>query len=530
MPRFLRGPIALLAVGLLLSPAAAAPPTLTSLFPAGAQRGQTVEVAAAGSFEKWPCELWVSGKGVTAKPAKAKGHFTITVAADAELGVYQARAHDAQGASGMRSFVVGTLPEVVEKEPNDSPAQAQSVPPSAVVNAKLAKRGDVDCFAVQLKKGQTFVAAIDANRVLQSPMDAVLQIVSADGFVLKQGNDTDGLDPRVIFSVPKDGTYIARVFAFPAQPDSGIRFSGAETYLYRLTLTTGGYADYSWPLAVAAKAPRTVELVGWNLPPSARRVKVPAGGVRLATLAPPGIAEPVALPVEPHPCHLVSELAKRAAIAPFTASGRLDKHGQTDSFPLTAKKNQPLTLQVETGAVGVPLAPVLRVLDKSGKQLVRAESNGSSSSVQATFKPPADGTYRVEVRDLFGAGGARHVYRLRVLTPEPDFALTVATDRVTITPGKPTDIPVTVVRQNGFKPTVAISVEGLPAGVSAVPQPGKPDAKTITLRFTAKQPHAGAAIRIIGRADGTTHAATAPGGLRDLDVWLTVAAPAAKKK
>jgi hypothetical protein len=146
--------------------------------------------------------------------------------------------------------------------------------------------------------------------------------------------------------------------------------------------------------------------------------------------------------------------------------------------------------------------------------------------VQATFKPPADGTYRVEVRDLFGAGGARHVYRVRVLTPEPDFALTVASDRITVALGKPTDIPVTVVRQNGFKPAVTLAVEGLPAGVSAVPQPGKPDAKTVTLRFTAKQPHAGAAIRVVGRAAGTTHAATF-GGLPDL--WLTVAAPAKKK-
>ena len=49
---------------LLPAYASAAPPTLDSLFPAGGQRGKTVEVAAAGTFERWPVSIWVNGKGV----------------------------------------------------------------------------------------------------------------------------------------------------------------------------------------------------------------------------------------------------------------------------------------------------------------------------------------------------------------------------------------------------------------------------------------------------------------------------------
>jgi len=53
--------------------ACAAPPAVTSLFPAGAQRGTTVEVTAAGTFERWPVQAWISGHGVAVAPGKDKG-------------------------------------------------------------------------------------------------------------------------------------------------------------------------------------------------------------------------------------------------------------------------------------------------------------------------------------------------------------------------------------------------------------------------------------------------------------------------
>ena len=96
-----------------------------------------------------------------------------------------------------------------------------------------------------MKKGQTLVASLEANRTLRSPMDAMLQIVSADGFVLDENNDFHGLDPQIAFTAKKDGTYIARVYAFPSSPDSSIRFFGSDACIYRLTLTTGAIRGLS---------------------------------------------------------------------------------------------------------------------------------------------------------------------------------------------------------------------------------------------------------------------------------------------
>jgi hypothetical protein len=188
MPRNLRSGWFVIALFLALPLSArTAPPKLDYLFPAGAQRGTTVEITAAGTFERWPVKAYVEGNGVELKPAKTSGKLTVTVAKDAEPGVYWIRLYDAEGATIARPFIVGTLPEVMEQEPNDDPKKPQVLDKSqVVVNGRLDKPGDVDTFAVKLTKGQTLVASLEAYRTLRSPMDGVLQILSADGFVLEQ--------------------------------------------------------------------------------------------------------------------------------------------------------------------------------------------------------------------------------------------------------------------------------------------------------------------------------------------------------
>jgi hypothetical protein len=508
---------------------------VTFLSPAGGQRGTTVEVTAGGSFDKWPVEVWVSGKGVTAVAGKDKGKLTVTVAADAEPGPYWVRVYDDTGSSGLRPFVVGTRRELAEKEPNNDPGEAQAVdPPAAVVNGRLEKSGDVDTFAVKLRKGQTLVADVEAHRTLRSPMDAVVQAVSADGFVLDQDNDTLGLDPRVVFTAPADGTYLARVFAFPATPDSSIKFAGAETFVYRLTLTTGGYIDHSWPLAVPADDPGTVELVGWNVPVAAKAVAVPPGRGPVRVFH-PEVANTATVAVEPHPCWVADAVPMEPLTPPFTVSGKLTSPREAGRFMVAGRKGKPLTLSVAARDLGFPLSPVLTVSDPAGKVVGRAEPRGPNDDVELTATPTEDGPLTVEVRDLFRAGGPRYAYRLTVRPAEPDYTLTVASDRITCPPGKPTDLAVTMNRKNGFAKDVTVTVEGLPDGVTAAV--AKSDAKAITLRLEAKEKFAPGPVRIVGTVAGEKHLArTATAALADFgtaveDLWLAPAgtAPPPKK-
>lgn len=512
---------------LFAASALSAPPAVTYLYPAGAQQGTTVEVTAAGLTDAG-AKVWVSGKGVSAE--SAKGKLKVSVAKDAVPGVYWLRAHNADGASGPRPFIVGALPEVAEKEPNDDFKKPQLIEvPSAVVNGKLEKSGDVDCFAVQLKKGQTLIASLEAHDTLRSPIDAMMQVLSGDGFVLDENNDFRGLDPQIAFTAKKDGTYVVRVYAFPAQPDASIRYFGSDASVYRLTLTTGPFADFAVPLAVT-KGANAVGAEGWNLTPEARKLALHTGADPLATAFAAGLANPVRVRVEPHPTF---GKADEPLKPPFSATGRIDKAGAKIAFAIGAKKGQPLSLQVESRSLGLAVNPVLTVLDGDMKQLARAEPAKLNGDTALAFTPPADGTYHAQVEDLYRGSSPRHAFLLRVLS-EPDYDLTVAADRFTVVPGKPTLIPVKVNRKIGFAKPVEVRAEGLPADVKAeVAAPAKPDPNTVTLSLTSDTPFAGP-FRLVGTvkdepALSRTATFTAPDFERPTpDLWLTVTAPPKK--
>ena len=181
------------------------------------------------------------------------------------------RIYDAQGATTIRPFAVGSLPEATEQEPNDSPGKPHALKTSTVIYGKLNKAGDVDHFSIALKEGQTLVASAVANTTFNSPMDAVLQICDPRGFVLTHNDDERGLDPLIAYRAPGDGLYLVRIFAFPSAPNSTIGFAGAETYVYRLTLTSEAVVDHAFPLAVERGKPAELSFHGWNLPAELRQ-------------------------------------------------------------------------------------------------------------------------------------------------------------------------------------------------------------------------------------------------------------------
>lgn len=555
----IRNRFCLAAVILLASSTArGGPPGLDHLYPAGGRRGETVEVTAGGKFDHWPVQVWVDAPGLTVEPAADKGKLRIAVAADAAPGLRWLRLHDAEGASPLRPFLVGTLPEILEAEPNDAPSKAQPVDlcgdaKGVVVNGRLGKSDDVDGFRLDLQKGQTLVAAVEANTRLGSPMDAVLQVASPDGFVLAMVDDDGSRDPLLIYRAEADGPVVVRLFAFPATPDSRIRFSGGDAFIYRLTLTSGAYADYPYPLAVARSSPQPVEPVGWHISSDIKDLCVSPGPADVFVLGHPLLANTVEVAVEPHPARIEpkaepqpsgpnepnpgpdrpvpnepSEVLETVEL-PVTISGRIEPNGDRDRYRFAARKGESLTFRVDARSLGLPLDPVLRVLDESGKTLAEVDDSGRRPDPELTFKPDADGTYMVEVRDLNGRGGPRHAYRLRATPTAPEVELTLPSDRITVTPGKPTEIAVKINRKNGYSDTVGFAFEGLPDGLTlepAVSEPKGDTAKAVTLKLSAAREPWSGPVRLKGRSgSGPELPIAAPIDGREsttTDLWLTV--------
>jgi len=503
-----------LLLGGAVEPLLAAPPKVNYLFPAGGQRGQTVKLTASGEFSTWPVEIWSGHPGVAATADAEKGKVTVTLEPDAQPGIAWLRFHTGEGASTLQPFIVGTLEEAEENEPNDAPSSPQPAGPRMVINGRLQKGSDLDGYSVSLKQGETLVAAVQAHTILGSPVDSVLQICElverrslpdappmAEAYTLQHDHDANGLDPRIIFTAPRDGDFLVRVFGFPAEPNSTIGFSGADNYVYRLTLTTGPYVVGAMPLAVAADTSQ-VQLLGWNLPTEPMRIALPAAatlaGAKDATFSTqPSVSHPEAagFATLARSSHSVTQAASensltspQAISVPITLSGQLAGPGTAHAFEIEAKKEQKLRIALDASSLGFPWDPQLAVQDSEGKLITEVDDAKKEHDPELVFSPPADGKYRIIVRDLAGNIGLDFLYRLDVEPVEPDFALSLAADSFVLSADKPAEISVTVQRRDGFTEPITIRVANVPNGVTAedvVSEPTGESSKSVKLLIKA---------------------------------------------
>ena len=532
MSGFCRSALCLLAASTV---AKAAMPDVKYLFPPGAARGATVQVTAGGNPGVWPAQVWVNRPGVSIAAAEKQGEFSVSVAADAAPGIYWVRVYNAEGAAAPLPFVVGTLPEINEHEPNDSAVKPQTLPESVcTINGRLEKRGDVDTFAVSLTKGETLVAAVTAHETLGSPMDAVVQIVSPRGTALAQNDDERGLDPLLTFVAPAAGVYLVRVFAFPATADASISFAGGETFIYRLTVTAGGFLDAALPLAVSRTESTTVEAFGWNLADADKRrtIEPPADGLTVDFFSPqwagdlslPVIEMMPRIEVEPNDAAHAQTVELPASI-----SGRIGADRDQDAFRFHLAKGKAWRFKVESRALGFPLDCVLRLVDSSGKTVATSDDAGKSVDAELTYTAPADADYTLIVSDLYQHGGPRYFYRLSIEALEPDFALSVPQHAYTLAIGKPLEVPVTIDRRQSFAGDIEIAVLGLPDSVTvssakSIAKDGT--AKTVKLTLTASTTFSGT-FRIVGKSSeplsrSRLAESLVPAATRLNDLWLTV--------
>lgn len=458
----------------LCSVASGAPPKLNSLFPTGVQRGQTVEVTASGSWDTWPVTAWMQRPGLEIVCEKDKGKLKITADANAEPGPVWLRLTNQDGATAVKPFFIGTLPESLEKEPNNETDKPQMVDASQVINGRLEKRGDIDTFGFKLAKGQSLVAAIEANSTLGSPVDPVLQICSADGFVLEHIDDARGMDPVLPFTAPAEGMYLVRVFGFPATPDSSIAFGGGDSFIYRLTLTTGPYVDHALPTALARDGSTEVRLVGWNLLPEQSLVTIAPSAQDRAIAFHAEAAGAVVLPYVDYPSLVEqaesAENKPQPLPIPGSVTGVIQQPRDEDFYSFTAKKGDAFRFEVAADELGFLLDPTMAITDASGKTLADADDARRNRDPQLDFTAPADGEYRVGVRDAFGHCGERFAYQLTALPKRPGFQLKVTPDTATVKAGATVEVTVTIERDKGFDAELEIAATGLPAGITVEPQ------------------------------------------------------------
>jgi hypothetical protein len=519
----------------------AAPPAVSALFPAGARPGTTVAIQPVGVAKVEGLAVWSDRPELQWQPSADQQAFQLTVPVDAPTGVAWVRLYNAEGASTLRPLLISPEVDLLESEPNNRLPEALAVPSLPhVCHGILQKAGDVDCYRVTLTQGQTFVATLDAHTRLGSPLDGLLQIVGPHGFVVAQNDDSArGNDPLVEFRATQDGDYVVRVFAFPAAPDSSIRYSGGNDYVYRLLMTSGPLLRTTNPAVVAAGRTASLHPLGWNLPdnpPPFEAMFGPAagwkpvfwsGGPSVATVLvtetpvvarPLGLADPFTLPI------------------PSSSDGVISQKGAVERWSFTAEAGQDVTIRAAARSLGSPLDVVIKVTDAAGSVLTEVDDQERLGwDIEFPFKVPAVGTFGLTVSDRFGTGSEWHRYAVQIEPTRPDVVVTTSAEQLTINPGEPGKWPVAVERRSGFAEPLRIEAVGLPEGVTAEAVVSAADgatSKAVELVITsARTAGWSGPVQLVGRSEsGLTRTVLHTLSNRSHEtshLWLTVVAPPA---
>ena len=458
--------------------ARAASPVLSSLTPRGAQRGTEVEVTFGGDRLNDAQEILFYQPGLSVKKLAAttqQAKATLAVAPDAPLGEHCVRVRPARGISELRTFWVGALPVVEEKEPNTDFAQPQKIELDTTVAGTIDNE-DVDYFAVQLKKDQRLNVELEGIRLGETMFDAYVAILDAKRFELAACDDSALLvqDPVTSLIAPADGTYVIQV------RDSA--YGGNAACRYRLHVGTFPRPRVVFPPGGQAGKDVNVQLLGDVGGAIAKTIRLPDGGkIKHRVLAEQDgktAPSPNVLRVSPFPDVLEAEPNPDAASVkvvsdpPTAMNGVIDKPNDVDCFKFRAKKDQVLDVTVYARRVRSPLDAVLAITDATGKGVGSSDDSTGPDSYQR-FTAPADGEYTIVVRDHLLQGGPEYVYRVEVVPVQPKLAVSIppvannSQERQTIVVPRGNRFA-TLVRatRSDFSGELKIETPNLPAGVT----------------------------------------------------------------
>lgn len=501
-------------------------PMILSVSPVAVQAGQTTECEIASRYDmSGAYQVFITGDGVTGeivapktpKPMQDKLTMRFKAAPDALLGVRGVRVATPRGASTLGQIVVVRDPIVASAGDHSTIKTAQPITLPAAVCGTISKPEKVDFYKFSAADGVTLTFHMRCQRLqnkihdLQETADPILMLRNADGSVLAADDNTFAADPLLVYRFAKAGEYYLEV--------RDATYAGDAYWVYSIEINDRPFVMNVYPSRVSPGATARLRLVGHNLPAD------PTVALTVPADAPEGLhwfmlplpngersnAVPVIVSKLPEVIEAAGDHATYATAQPIAVpagvSGRLDKDGEVDCYAFDAKAGESFTFEIVANRHQSELDSVLRVLDAKGNKL--AENDDFTDIVAhadsriESWAAPAAGRYVIEVRDIHLRGGPRFVYFLKATRSQPNFLLTLDSDKSILAPGTGAVIFARVYRREGFTGPVQLSVEGLPRGVTAtcgrILESGKGEG-CILLQAAANALHGAANIRVHGTA------------------------------
>jgi hypothetical protein len=186
-------------------------PIATVAYPLAVQRGTTANVTVAG----------FNVDGLQPVP--------VTAPADPSVQWRHVSAKRPGGSSGFSTVAIVNSPQFLEQEPNNAQEQSNRVEFGHDINGRLEQPGDVDRFVFTAKKDQA-ATFIGITRQQGSPTDLNFRILNKDGGQVAAAEDSGTNEGSVAFKAPADGDYTLVV--------EDLNHRGGSEHAYRIEVTT----------------------------------------------------------------------------------------------------------------------------------------------------------------------------------------------------------------------------------------------------------------------------------------------------
>jgi len=356
---------------------------VSSVVPAGAQRGQEIVVQIFGAELTDPQDIVFYRPGIELleleafAPNKIKAHLRI--AADCPPGQVPFRLATGRGVSNLKLFGVSALPCIDEVEPGKGadPSVGADVPREVTVLGYLAAE-DEDSFCVELKAGEPLSYEVEGLRYGRVEMDAEIEIADPDGSIVATCDDTllTARDPAGIYIAKTAGKHTIRLREVR-------RISNGE---YQYLLHLGKFPRPMMGLPGGGR-PGEELTVNWKNPDGEtweQKIKLPADATR---------AESVYASNE----HGIAPTANEFRVVDLKTIEELEPNNSVnhdaDHYQFAAKKGDKFDLRVfGRRFLRSPIDALLRIRKVGGGQVASADDvNGPDCMIE--FTAPEDGEF-----------------------------------------------------------------------------------------------------------------------------------------
>ena len=475
-----------------------ASPSLGGIAPRGAQRGTDAVFLFNGARLADAQELlfYSPGVSVTKLDVVNDGQVkaTVKIAPDCRLGEHAVRLRTASGVSELRTFYVGALPSVDEKEPNNDFDAPQKIPLNVTVQG-VVENEDVDYFQVECKKGQRLSAEIEGMRLGGAFFDPYIAILDGKRFELATCDDAPmlGQDAACSVVVPADGKYVIQV--------RESAYGGNGGCAYRLHVGT-----FPRPTAVVpagGKPGEEVEVTFLGDPtgPFKQKVKLPAtADPKFGLFAQDaGGISPSPVPFRLSPFGNVIETEGNATpqtgtpvpALPAALNGVVAKPGEVDYYRFTAKKGQTFDIHCYARRLGSPLDSVMAV-GVMGGGAIASNDDAVGPDSYFRFTAPENKEYWLSINDHLKQGGPTYFYRVEFQPVEPKAVVSIPRavqysqerQAVAVPRGNRMATLVSVARSD-FGGELVMGADGLPAGVAMAAENMAANMDTVPVVFEA---------------------------------------------